>query len=130
MKVKEIMKPVRTIDHLTSAKKAADLMKKVQISSIVVTNSKKAKGIVTERDFLTKISAENKVPSRVIINEIMSKSLITIDPDSVIDDAIYLMLKHKIKKLPVVRDQELLGIITATDIVKNSSETGEFFFFD
>lgn len=130
MKVKEIMKPVRTIDHLTSAKKAADLMKKVQISSIVITNNKKANGIVTERDFLTKISAENKVPSRVIVNQIMSKNLITIDPESIIDDAIYLMLKHKIKKLPVVQDQELLGIITATDIIKNSSETGEFFFFD
>lgn len=124
------MKPVRTIDHLDSAKTAADLMKKVQISSIVVINNKNAEGIVTERDFLTKISAENKLPSKVKVNEIMSDKLITIDPESVIDDAVYLMIKHKIKKLPVVRDKELLGIITATDIVKNSSETGEFFFFD
>ncbi len=130
MRVKEVMKHTKSIDHGETARKAASLMKRHNIGSLVVTNSNKAKGIITERDLLNKVTAENKTPSKIKVKDIMSKSLITIGPDESLDDAVYLMLKHKIKRLPVVKDDELLGILSSTEIVKHSDEIGEYFFFD
>ncbi|MFC1686123.1 cyclic nucleotide-binding/CBS domain-containing protein [Nanoarchaeota archaeon] len=130
MRVKEVMKSVRIMGYDSSAKQAAVLMKKLKIGSIVITDDSRAVGIVTERDLLTKITAENKLPSKIKIKDIMSRNLITIEPDDSVEDAVYLMIQHKIKKLPVVKNEELLGIITSTDLVKNSEEIGEFYFFD
>jgi CBS domain-containing protein len=132
MKVKEIMRPVRVISEDATVRDAAKLMHQHRIGSLVVTadNAKGVAGIITERDILGKVTAENKSPAKVKVNEIMTKKVITVTPDAFIDDAIYLMIEHKIKKLPVVENRELIGIITSTDIVNNSLEVGQFYVFD
>jgi CBS domain-containing protein len=131
MKIKEIMKDVRTISPDETVKEAADLMNRHSIGSLVVVDSKKKLvGIVTERDILQKVTAQNKLAGKVLVEDIMSNKLITIDANELLDDAVYLMIKHKIKKLPVIENDELVGIVTATDIVANSSEVGEFYLFD
>jgi len=127
MKIREIMRPVRTIEKEESVKKAAKIMAGNRIGSLVVVLGKKIVGIVTERDILTKITAEGKPSDRMAVGDIMTSKVLTIGPDSYLDDAVYLMIEHKIKKLPVVECGELVGIITATDIVANSSEVGEYF---
>ena len=131
MKIKEITKSVKTISPEDTVKEAAVLMSRHNIGSLVVINSKKkVVGIVTERDIIDKVNAKDKLASRVRVEDIMSPNVITIDSNSLIDDAVYLMVKHRIKKLPVLDNNELVGIITATDIVANSSEVGEFYLFD
>ena len=131
MKIKEIMKDVRTIAPEDTVKEAADLMNRHSIGSLVVVDSKKKLvGIVTERDILQKVTAQNKLAGKVLVEDIMSNKLITIDANELLDDAVYLMIKNKIKKLPVIENNELVGIVTATDIVANSSEVGEFYLFD
>ena len=131
MKIKEIMKDVKTISPEDTVKEAADLMNRHSIGSLVVVDSKKKLvGIVTERDILQKVTAQNKLAGKVLVEDIMSNKLITIDANELLDDAVYLMIKHKIKKLPVIDNNELVGIVTATDIVANSSEVGEFYLFD
>ncbi len=129
MKVKEVMKRVKTIDSDSSVKKAAKIMSDARIGSLVVLDGTKVVGIITERDILSKVSATNKLPSKVKVSDIMTSKLIFIHPEDLIDDAVYLMLKYKIKKLPVMEGKELLGILTSTDIVANSDEVGQFYFF-
>lgn len=131
MKIKEIMKEVKTISPEETVKDAAVLMNKYSIGSLVVVDSKKKLvGIVTERDIMQKVTAPNKLAGKVLVEDIMSNKLITIDANDLLDDAVYLMIKNKIKKLPVIDNDELVGIVTATDIVANSSEVGEFYLFD
>jgi CBS domain-containing protein len=131
MKIKEITKSVKTISPGDTVKEAASVMSRHNIGSLVVVNSnKKVVGIVTERDIIEKVNARDKLASRVRIEDIMTSKVITIDANALIDDAVYLMVKHRIKKLPVLDNNELVGIVTSTDIVANSSEVGEFYLFD
>lgn len=132
MKIKEIMRPARTITQDETVKEAAKEMNEHRIGSLIVLNdSKGLAGIITERDILEKVTAENKLPSSVNVCQIMTKKLITIEPDAKIDDAVYLMMKHKIKKLPVVGEKDdLLGIVTSTDLINNSDDIGQFYMFD
>lgn len=129
MRIKEVMRPVKTISSDATAKEAAKKMDEGRIGSLVVVNGKKIAGIVTERDILSKVTAQNKIPSKIQISEIMTSKVITADPEDYIDDAVYLMIKHKIKKLPVMENGELVGIITSTDIIAHSDEIGQFYFF-
>jgi len=129
MKIHEVMKSVKTMGKDFSARDAAKKMTESRIGSLVIVNGRKPIGIVTERDIMSKVAAANKLPSKVQISEIMTPKLITISPNAPIDDAIYLMIKHKLKKLPVMDEGELVGIVTATDIVANSDEIGQFYFF-
>ena len=130
MKLKEVMKAVRTISPDETIKAAAGIMSKYSIGSLVVLNpKKKVVGIVTESDIIEKVNAKDRLASRVRVEDIMSPNVITIDANALLDDAVYLMVKHKIKKLPIVDNNELVGIVTSTDIVANSSDVGEFYLF-
>ena len=130
MKVREIQRNVKTIDSDSTVKEAAILMSKHSIGSLVVVNSKKkVVGIITERDIMEKVNARDKLASRIRVEDIMTSKVITIDSNALIDDAVYLMIKNKIKKLPVLDNGQLVGIITSTDIVANSSDVGEYYLF-
>ncbi len=131
MKIKEVMRKVLTVDEASSVKDASIIMAKHKVGSLVVTDGKRPLGIITERDVITGIAAKDRKSSSVAVSEIMSKKLVTIDQESLIDDAVYLMLKNKIKKLPVLdSENQLVGMITSTDIVANSDEIGQFYFLD
>lgn len=127
MRVKEIMKKVITIDRRATVKEAASLMSKKGIGSLVITTGNLIIGIVTERDILKHISHSNNLHTSV--EDIMSPDVITIDSAASIDEAANLMFQHKIKKLPVVENGKLLGIITATDIIANADSIDEPFLF-
>ncbi len=117
MKVKEIMKKnVLVLGKEATIKDALDLMVENSAGSVVILDREKIVGIVTERDILRKVISHRK-PLDTKIEEIMSRNVITIDPDEDVEKAARLMTENKIKKLPVVRDEKLLGIVTLTDIV-------------
>ena len=130
MRIKEVMKKARTIDSNASVKQAAEAMSKHNLGSLIVVKGNKAVGILTERDILSKVAAKDKVSSKVAVTEIMTEKIISIDPEALIDDAVYMMIKHKIKKLPVLQEGEVMGILTSTDIMAHSDEIGQFYFFD
>lgn len=127
MKVKEIMKKAITIDRKATVKEASALMSKKNIGCLVVTAEDLIVGIVTERDILKHISHSNNLHAK--IEDIMSQDVITISPNAPIDEAADMMFQHKIKKLPVVDKNKLVGIITATDIIANSDSIDEPFLF-
>jgi CBS domain-containing protein len=109
-------KDVVTIDVENNAMDAAKLMKEKKIASLVVTKGKMPFGIVTERDFVRLICAENLQSKYTALIEITSSPLITIAPNVTIEDAAKLMAKKKIRRIVVVEDDNLVGILTATDL--------------
>ena len=119
--VNQVMsKNVLSLDNTTSLQEAAEHMKKLNVGCVIVTEDKNPIGIITERDFVTKIAAEGR-PLFTEIKEVMSSPLITIDPEETIWEASELMKEKLIHKLPVKENDEIVGIITTTDIVKISS---------
>ncbi len=103
-----------------SASEVAKIMKKHNIGSVIVVsdlNNKQAKGIVTERDLVLKIVAEGKDPNTLKAEEIMNSPLRVVRPDTTIEDASKAMKENKIKRLPVVNDNNaLIGMISDGDI--------------
>ena len=119
--VNEVMsKNLLTLDKSTSLQEAAEHMKKLSVGCVIVTEDNNPIGIITERDFVTKIAAEGR-PLFTEIKEVMSSPLITIDPEETIWEASELMKEKLIHKLPVKENDEIVGIITTSDIVKISS---------
>lgn len=116
--VKNIMKKqIISIDSSLKAKDAAVLMDDSGVSCLVVMEKNVPVGMLTERDFVTKVSALGKYSS-TSIREIMSMPLITINPDATVAKLTELMSDKKIHKVPVVEGNKLLGIVTATDLIR------------
>ncbi len=110
-----------TIDAGVSILEASKLMATKDIGYIIVLDETKPTGIVTERDII-KVIAKEKDPSKVKISEVMSTPLITIDPDSSVEDAVKIMSEHKIRRLPVVKNNVIQGIFTTRDLTKYFSK--------
>jgi len=119
--VNQIMsKNVLTLDKSTSLQEAALNMTKLNIGCVIVTDGVKPLGIITERDFVTKVAAQGR-PLFTEICEIMSSPLITIGPEETIWEASEMMKEKLIHKLPVKENEQIIGIVTTTDIVRISS---------
>ena len=106
-----------TLDASTSIKDAAKLMDKNNIGCIIVTKNQLPIGILTERDFVKRIAAKEK-PSTTSLEEVMSSPLIEVKPDETVWEAAQIMKTNNIHKLPVKKDDKIIGIVTATDLVK------------
>lgn len=116
-KVKHYMtKEIPTIDSSSSVSEAAKVMEKAGRGFLIVLKELRPTGIVTERDFVNKVMAHDLDPKRVIISEIMTSPLITIDPDDDLQKASELMQKHNIRRIPVVKEGIIYGVITSVDI--------------
>ena len=114
-------KNVLTVDKSATLQESAQNMRKFNIGCVIVTGENgKPLGIVTERDFVTKVAAEG-MPLFTEIYEVMSSPLITINPEETIWEASEIMKKKGIHKLPVQDNERIVGILTTTDIVKISS---------
>lgn len=121
--VKDLMtKEVLVTTSNATCLDAAVLMRKAMRGSIVVVDGEMPVGILTERDFLRKIVAEDLSSSKVYVKEIMSAPLITIGPDEALRNAARLMLQNRIRRLPVVKDNKLVGILVAADFAKQLSK--------
>lgn len=120
MELKDVMvQSVVTIDLDKSVREAAELMDLYGIGCLVVVNKdRRLVGIMTERDILRKVVETSKNAGKTKVSEIMSGKLIVGTKDMEVADAARLMLQKKIKKLPVLTDNKLVGIVTLTDIVR------------
>lgn len=125
MKVLDIMHEVKVISPELTLKEAVEIMSKENIGSLVIISNGKLVGIITERDVLKNIKKLNSS-----VEKIMSKDVTTIEDTESIDRAAEIMADKKIKRLPVTREKKLVGIITATDILANSTEINENFLLD
>ena len=108
---------VVTIGADISVREAVRLMNDHEIGCLVVVQDGKPTGIVTERDMLKRVLVATRDPRAVEVGEVMSKPLLFMEPEKEIEDAVKLMFEHKIKKLPVVENGCLVGLVTLTDLV-------------
>jgi CBS domain-containing protein len=96
----------------------ASKMKQFKVGGMVVKQGNKLVGICTEQDFVHNLVAENKNPNDFKVKDIMCSTVRTIEPDKDIFEAIMKMRDLNVRRLPVVSNNELVGIITMKDIVK------------
>jgi CBS domain-containing protein len=121
MLVKDVMtKDVITIDSNQTILDAYKKYRDNKVGSLVVTDSDKCIGIVTERDLIEK--AIDKDLKTTFVKDIMTSNVRTISPSDNLDTASELMEKHNIKKLPVLFNDNITGIITINDIVHTKPE--------
>ncbi|MEM0133712.1 MAG: CBS domain-containing protein [Thermoplasmatales archaeon] len=121
IKVSEVMSrnPIK-VDGSLTAESGAKVMAQKGISSLLIEEEGRIVGIVTERDIVTKIAAGGLLPSQKKLREIMSSPLIYVDGESPLETAAEMMWKKKIRRLPVVINNNIAGILTENDIVRIS----------
>ena len=116
--VRDIMtRSLITVDASATINEAAKLMEKAKVGSVVVTENKIPIGIMTDRDFAITIAA-HAYPIQTKVKQVMSAPLVHIRSDDEVWTAADIMYSRKIRRLPVLDEDELLGIVSATDFVK------------
>lgn len=122
LEVRDVMvKNVITVETEATVKEAAKLMNAHEIGCLIVMNRGKPVGIVTEMDMLKRVLLKSRDPRKTKVSQIMSKPLVVGEPQTDVRDAVRLMVEGKIKRLPIVEDGNLLGLVTFTDIVRSSA---------
>ena len=120
--VRDIMtRPVITVGADLDILSAARKMGSANVGSLIITAEGKTTGILTERDLVKKVLAEGKDPRAIKVIEIMSSPVVSIEPDASLREAAALMLRSGVKRLPVIANGRLVGIITDTDLASGSS---------
>ncbi len=109
---------VKTVRPYSSVKDVVQKMNKFGISSVLVVAEDRPVGIITERDILRSMAVQFFDPSMIKAKEIMSTRLVAVSGDASVEEAARLMARRKIKKLPVVEDEKLVGIITSMDVMR------------
>jgi CBS domain-containing protein len=116
-KVREVMtpKPV-TLDAGSPVIEAARLMKQSDIGDVIVLDSGKVCGVVTDRDIVVRVVSEGKDASSTKLADICSRDLVSISPDDALDEAIRLMRERAIRRLPVIEKGKPVGIVSIGDL--------------
>ncbi len=117
--VRDIMqKNVITIDHDKTALEASVILKEKEISFLVIIKDEKPSGIVSERDIVRKIAAKDRTASSIQLEDIMSKKFKWVAPDTEIEFAVQKMLNNNIRRLIVLENEKLVGVITQTNLAE------------
>jgi CBS domain-containing protein len=111
-------KPVRTVKPDEKLSEALAVMDRNSVGSVVVLEGEKPIGIITERDVIRQILKRTEILQEPV-SQVMSKPLITGTPDMLVQDAVRLMLERKIRQLPVVEGNRLVGIVTDRDLMRS-----------
>jgi CBS domain-containing protein len=119
----------RSIGASTSVVEAARLMRDEHIGSLPITDGDTLVGMITDRDITTRVVAEAADLATTSVGDVHSQDLIRVEPDKDLEEALRLMARHQIRRLPVVEGGRLVGIVAQADIALTLSEdekkTGE-----
>jgi CBS domain-containing protein len=117
----------RSITPRDAVVEAARLMRDEDIGSLPVTEEGRLVGMVTDRDIAVRVVAEGKSPDSTTVGEILSPDPIAARPDQDLDEALHLMAQHQVRRLPVVEEDRLVGILAQADVALEEKEkkTGE-----
>ena len=121
MKVSEILhskgNAVYAVTEDLSVYDALKIMGEKNIGALLVMEDKELRGIISERDYARKIILKGKTSHETPVKEIMTEKVITVLPEDDIEKCMQLMSGRKIRHLPVMKDNEVLGLISITDVV-------------
>ncbi len=125
--LREVMKNNPTMIGVdASVAQAAKAMCVDEVGSVIILAHGQPIGIVTEEDITCKVVAKDFKPSTVPVKEIMSTPLITVSAEKTVGDAAHMMVKHKVRRLPVIdAKKKVIGIVTVRDLLTVSNELNE-----
>jgi CBS domain-containing protein len=119
----------RSIGASESVVDAARLMRDEYIGSLPITDDEKLVGMITDRDITTRVVAEAADPKTTSVGDVYSQDLVSVEPGQDLEEAVELMSRHQVRRLPVVEDGRLVGIVAQADIAlaltENEQRTGE-----
>jgi CBS domain-containing protein len=128
--VREAMtKDPRSIGPSASVVEAARVMRDEHIGSLPITDGDTLVGMITDRDITTRVVAEAADLATTSVGDVYSQDLVSVEPDKDLEEALGLMARHQVRRLPVLEDGRLVGIVAQADIALTLSEdekkTGE-----
>jgi CBS domain-containing protein len=113
----------RSLGSRRTVMEAARPMRDEDVGTIPIVEGDKLVGTVTDRDIAIRVVADGKSPDKTTVQEIPSRELVTIDPQQDLDEALRLMARHQVRRLPVVEeDGKLVGVVAQADVAKHASE--------
>jgi CBS domain-containing protein len=116
----------RSIGQSASVVEAARLMREGDIGSLPITDDEKLVGMITDRDITTRVVAEAADPTSTSVEDVYSRDLVSVEPDEDLDEALQLMARHQVRRLPVVENGRLVGIVAQADIaLKDNDKTAQ-----
>ena len=119
----------RSIGPSASVVEAAQLMRDEHIGSLPITDGDTLLGMITDRDITTRVVAEAADLATTSVGDVYSQDLVSVEPDKDLEEALGLMARHQVRRLPVVQDGRLVGIIAQADIAltlrEDEKKTGE-----
>ena len=113
----------RSLGISASVVEAARLMREEDIGSLPITDDEKLVGVITDRDITTRVVAEGSDPNGTSVGDVYSGDLISVEPGQDIEVAVELMARHQVRRLPVVEDGRLVGVVAQADIALRENET-------
>jgi CBS domain-containing protein len=121
--IREVMTPSPETSQVgDTVVEAARRMKEADAGMIPVVQDGKLIGTVTDRDIAIRVVAEGRDPNRTTVGEIASKDVVTVEPDQDLSDALRLMARHQVRRLPVVDGDSIVGVIAQADVAQNADE--------
>ena len=121
--IRDVMTPgPETIQADQPAAEAAKLMKNADAGMIPVLENGNLLGTITDRDIVIRLVAEGKDPQVTPVREIASTDPVTVEPDRDLDEALQLMAKHQVRRLPVVESGRLVGVLAQADVALAGTE--------
>jgi CBS domain-containing protein len=127
-KIRDVMtSDPRAIEPSTPVQDAARMMRDQDVGPMPIVENGSLTGILTDRDIVLRVVAEGKDPSSTTAGDVASRDLVTIDPEQTLDEALRLMAKHQVRRLPVCEeDGKLVGIVAQADVALEGDdrETG------
>jgi signal-transduction protein with cAMP-binding, CBS, and nucleotidyltransferase domain len=112
---------VLSIDSEATVYDAVEKMVEANVGALLVTVDGRIEGIVTERDYLRRVTIEGRTDHETHVREIMTSPLIVVSPETSIDECMALMTERRIRHLPVAQHGEVVGVISIGDVVKFQS---------
>lgn len=115
-RVRDLMRPPVTITPHASVVEAARLMREKNIGWLIVTTGQQPIGIVTEQDLINKVMAAGLFTESTNVTQIMTSKLVVGTPEMTVNEAIDVMNKHTIRRLPIVENEKLVGVFTSREV--------------
>jgi CBS domain-containing protein len=112
---------VRTVDASATIVEAARMLAEAGVGSLPVVEDGRPIGIVTDRDLVVRVLAAGDDPTSVRVRQIVSSPLVSIASDRSVDEAIFLMSSNRIRRLAVVDEGRLTGLVSQADIARHES---------
>ena len=116
-----------TVERSTNVLEAAKVMAGEDVGPLPVTDGGRLVGIITDRDIVTRVLAEERDPQSTTVGDICSSDLVTVTPEDDLDQALRTMASAQVRRLPVVEGDRIVGIVAQADVARQAPEqqTGE-----